>query len=190
MMRLLLFLLAIQVSACSFLPKSPPVAFDPDANQERVLKQQHWQASGRILIRKPEDSWQARLDWRHHADHDQLQFATALGGVVFVLERHGEMVSVTDDSGVTEIGTSGQVLTRYGFLVPIESLGFWVRGLPDPKSPFKNPSFETGWMTGFQQSGWKIEYDRYDQINGLWLPHRVSLMHENLLLKYVVDNWD
>lgn len=189
MIRALLLLLALHVSACSMLPEKPQVDFDVDANQARLLQQQQWQAKGRILIRQETESWHANLEWRHLSDYDRLIFSTALGGVVFVLESSDELVSVTDDSGVTEIGAQSEVLSKYGFVAPMESLGFWVRGMPNPDKPYRSLSREGALLTEFQQDGWQIQYDRYDRIDEFWLPHRVTLTHADLLLKYVVDAW-
>ena len=87
------------------------------------------------------------------------------------------------------LGYSDDQLAELGLDVPLESTAFWVRGLADPRLPATLIEVESGLVKVFRQQSWVIKYDRFDWVDGAWLPHKITLTSEGLLVRFVVDNW-
>lgn len=176
-------------SGCAFMQPSPQLEYNWANNQKLVLQQPNWRAKGRILIRNADNSWQANLEWQHTEQLDRLQFRTALGQTVLTIESMNQVVAVTDDQGVTSLGSEQELLAAHGLTAPLDALGFWVRGVPKPDISYSRTGNQDPEANGFDQDGWQIRYDRYDLVQQLWLPHRVSLRQNEVLLRYVIDEW-
>lgn len=191
MIRSIVFVLALaQLTACSWTQPSVQPDIDVRGNQAALLLQEQWHATGRVLIRQPDASWQANLEWLHRSGYDRLVFSTALGGVAFIIERSGAVVSITDDEGVTHVGATRDLLQQYGFVIPLDSLGFWMRGLADPDHPARVLQQDQGWVTAFEQNDWLIYSDRFNPVQGVWWPHRITVKQNQNMMKYVVDAWN
>ena len=189
MTRLLMLLGLLSLAACTTVPPRQPETYDPKLNQAVLLSQNQWQAKGRVLVRQPSDSWKATLAWAHNAGDDRLVISTALGGVLSIFESVGSQVTITDDQGRTRTGHKQVLLAELGLDVPLDSTAFWVRGLADPRLPATPIEVESGLVKAFRQQNWVIEYDRFDWVDGAWLPHKITLKSEGLLVRFVVDFW-
>lgn len=179
--------------------------FAPEAPSERVsqLWQQHaqsvraqtdWTLSARIAAHSEDDGWNGKLHWQQVKNTYQVSFNAPFG--------QGGL-QLTGEPGYVEMRTSdGQIMTaadvefllfqQLGWQLPLNSLRYWVRGVPVPTSE-KAPllSFnEEGRLARMQQSHWQIEYPAYRQADGLMLPRKVYLESGELNVRLVIDRWD
>ena len=63
-----------------------------------------------------------------------------------------------------------------GLPIPVDALGWWVRGLPSPSQPVatKLATDADGLASGFEQSGWQLSFGRYRLTEVGMLPGKIS----------------
>ncbi|MCL2872063.1 MAG: lipoprotein insertase outer membrane protein LolB [Betaproteobacteria bacterium] len=118
-------------------------------------------AQGRFSARYEEQAVAARFDWRHAPDADDIHLIAPLGVTVARLTREGEIVTVerADHSQHTQRVTDwGELTTQaFGFSLPVESLAYWIRGVPMPGAAAITRD-EAGRIDSLRQQGWEIQY--------------------------------
>ncbi|MGZ0843299.1 lipoprotein insertase outer membrane protein LolB, partial [Klebsiella pneumoniae subsp. pneumoniae] len=69
---------------------------------------------------------------------------------------------------------------QLGWRLPVSHLLWWVRGLPAPDSKSRLTLDADSRLARLEQDGWQIEYTRYAEQNGYWLPERLKLHGQSL----------
>jgi outer membrane lipoprotein LolB len=75
--------------------------------------------------------------------------------------------------------------------LPLESLRYWVRGVPDPASAAdERLDASAARLAGLAQGGWTVDYAAYveDPAAGA-LPRRLSAVREGTRLRLVIEAW-
>ena len=88
--------------------------------------------------------------------------------------------------------TARQLMARgLGWDVELDGLKYWARGLPAPGLAYRELRLDQkGRLRGFRQAGFELRIDRYTEALGLSLPQKLSLRHDALRLKLVIQDWD
>nr|WP_254774270.1 lipoprotein insertase outer membrane protein LolB [Marinobacter sp. AC-23] len=78
-----------------------------------------------------------------------------------------------------------------GWQLPLQSLTWWIRGLPAPDGDFRLLFDDKGELAMIRQAGWEIRYDRWHQPQGdkPALPARVTALKEKKRVRVVVSSW-
>jgi outer membrane lipoprotein LolB len=172
------------VSACSSVSVEPGAAYSMQARQ-RLYGLDEWSFDGRLAIASQNDSWSANLNWRHAPGQDDMKLSGPLGQGTTIVRLTDKAVSI--DQGDGKVQTSEQpeafVIQQLGIFVPIQSLRYWVIGLPEPAQDF----VET--IDGFSQGGWLVSYKQMQVANGNSMPHKMSVGNSHVKLKLIVDQW-
>ena len=179
-------LLILLLSGCAALPvPEPPTS----ALTPATIKS--WKFNGRISLTQGEQGWHAGLDWENDADHYHLQVTGPLG--------QGALQLTGDTGGVTLIDSDARRYTARdvdallaqvtGWDLPVSGLHYWVRGLSAPDSAVQVTLDPQGRLQQLVQSGWVITYQRYQTIAGNDWPAKLSLVHDDLAVRLVIDQW-
>jgi len=179
--------------------------FAPEAPSERVsqLWQQHaqtvraqtdWTLSARIAAHSEDDGWNGKLYWQQERGTYQVSFNAPFGQGGLQLDGGPQQVEMRTSDGQTTVAADVESLLfqQLGWRLPLNSLRYWVRGVPVPTSK-KAPLLafdEEGRLAHLQQSHWKIEYPAYRQVDGLMLPRKVYLENGELSVRLVIDRWE
>ncbi|VFS85725.1 outer membrane lipoprotein LolB [Pseudomonas aeruginosa] len=78
---------------------------------------------------------------------------------------------------------------QLGWRLPVSHLLWWVRGLPAPDSKSRLTLDADSRLARLEQDGWQIEYTRYAEQNGYWLPERLKLHGQDLDVTLVIKDW-
>lgn len=150
-----------------------------------------WKINGRISLTRGEQGWHAGLDWETQADHYRLQVTGPLG--------QGALQVTGDAAGVTLIDSDAHIHTARdvdallaqvtGWDLPVSGLHYWVRGLSAPGSAVRVTLDRQGRLQRLAQSGWEITYQRYQHIAGNDWPAKLKLVHNDLDVRLVIDQW-
>ena len=62
--------------------------------------------------------------------------------------------------------------------------------MPDPSQPAQESLDEQQRLATLQQAGWQIQYGTYTPVAGDWRPSRLTLQHDQVRVRVVVDGWD
>jgi len=73
--------------------------------------------------------------------------------------------------------------------LPIRSLWYWIRGLPNPDLPVKTTLDQQGLIQDLQQNDWHVEYKRYQQYDAFYFPRKMVIQHEDMKLRLIVTQW-
>lgn len=169
---------ASSVSQRSALPLQQPVM--------------HFKLDGRLSVKAEENNFSGGLLWDRKADAETLLLSTPLGQGVAEIRRSASGVVLTDADGNTHVAESGEALLKrvVGIRLPVEGLVYWLSALPRPESAFRAEQEPSGRVVVLEQDGWRIEYGRYRQVEGCWLPAKVFARREDgLEFRLVVDTW-
>jgi outer membrane lipoprotein LolB len=110
-------------------------------------------------------------------------------------------VQVTSDGSAVSIVTSrgdrldndaarAELAHRLGFDPPLDSLRYWIQGVPDPGHPAQETLDSQQRLAALQQDGWNIQYTDYMSVGGEWLPSKLTVQRQGVRLRLVVDGWN
>lgn len=146
---------------------------------------------GRVAVKVESRGYSANLKWRHAGRTDSLRLLSPVGTAIAQLDADASGATlVTADRKVHRSGNV-QDLTRevLGWDLPLEGLQHWVLGRTDPALPVESEERDArGRLLKFGQNGWRVSYQAYAG-DGV-LPARMTLLHEGLNLRLVIDRWD
>jgi outer membrane lipoprotein LolB len=182
-------LLVLLLSGCAAVPHSPPRPC-PTASCDRSTITD-WELQGRISVTRGEQGWHAGLDWENHADRFRLQVSGPLGQGAMQLAGDAQGVTLLDADGRLYRAADAESLMQQvaGWQLPVSGLRYWVRGIPDPEVHLEVMLDGEGRLQQLRQSGWTIRYQRFVLVNGVEWPDKLTLEHDDLVLKLVIDQW-
>jgi outer membrane lipoprotein LolB len=152
--------------------------------------------AGRVAVKvvgegnAPDRGYSANLQWRHAPEADSLRLLSPVGSVIAELESGASGATLVTGERKVYRATDVQALTRevLGWDLPLAGLRHWVLGRPDASRPAQAEERDAlGRYTRFSQDGWRIAYPAYSADSAL--PSRVTLSHERLNLRLVIDEW-
>jgi outer membrane lipoprotein LolB len=93
------------------------------------------------------------------------------------------------NGGPPSVTVMAELEEKLGFNLPLDTLRFWLLGIPDPSIPFDLTRNEQDRALRLSQAGWTIDYDQYMPSNGDVLPKRLVLTRSTARLRIAVDHW-
>lgn len=191
-------MLAVLGACAPLSPQAPP---EParvsderwQARRQHLASQRQWSARGKVAYRLPDDAGSASLNWRQSDAQSHLQLAGPLGVGGAEIASEGPWLRVRRDGVERRYPADAAPWLPGGALlpIPVDSLRFWLRGVPDPALPVNSLTLEAGRALGFSQSGWSIRYDAYAVTQGLEMPTRLFLHAPaaQLTLRVILRQW-
>ena len=175
---------ALLLSACSTVPVEPEVHYSKIA-REHLYKLEQWSFEGRLALTGKNDNWQANINWGHRPDDEKIKLSGPWGQGATVIQLTGDLVTIDRGDGQVQSSTRPQefINQQLGMFVPVQSLRYWVIGLPEPTSAF----VETA--TGFRQAGWFVEYKQMQSVDDQSMPRKITVTNEQVKLKLIIDQW-
>ncbi len=178
------FFCLLLLSGCSFFTVEPNIPYSKTVTLP-LYKLEQWSLEGRLSITGRNDSWTANVDWQHSLNKEQIKLSGPLGQGATLIQLSKGVVTI--DRGDGKVQTSNQpkafINKQLGLFVPVQSLRYWVIGLPEPTMDF----VETA--TGFKQAGWLIEYKQMQAVKTITMPYKLNVTNEQVKLKLIVDQW-
>ena len=151
-----------------------------------------WRAGGRIAVVAGDQAESGSLDWRQDEDEVTVSIRGPLGAGGIRLEGgpHGLILTASDGSTVALTRPEEELRRIYGWSIPVASLSWWLRGLPDPSRPANTEVAPEGRLARLEQAGWRVEYPDYRAAAGVMLPYRIRARSADLRLTIVVKEWN
>ena len=150
-----------------------------------------WQLNGRIALTHGEQGWHASLLWLERADGFQLKLSGPLGQGGFQLAGDEHGVVLVDAAGHSSFARDGDALLVQitGWRLPVTGMHYWVRGLPVRDVEARPVYDESGHLSRLEQSGWKINYQRYQLVEGVAVPSKMQLERDDVSVRLVIKQW-
>jgi outer membrane lipoprotein LolB len=173
------------LAACA---TAPAPQGDQSAGQGPVRE---FQLSGRLALRQPERSDLLQIEWRHRADQDRIALSTPLGSQVMLLEEAPGHVRLSLPDRAPVEATSDQALMRemVGYTLPVQGLAEWVVGRVPDNAATRSEGEGADRVLSFRDNGWTGSLQRWRAVGAGDLPGLVSVAHDQLQLRLVVDQW-
>ncbi|MDQ7015475.1 MAG: lipoprotein insertase outer membrane protein LolB [Gammaproteobacteria bacterium] len=185
-------LLILLLSGCSIAPKAPPVE-DVDAawaeHQRRLSVIERWQLEGKLALHSEQQSGSAQLWWRQTKSEFDLRITPPFG-VNKVRIRGGEReVVLYPASGHPLRASSAEALLQreVGWLLPLQSLRYWVLGLPAEATEFELNA--QGQLQSLFYQGWQVSFVAYQLFETMILPSELVLRYQDLKLRLAIHEW-
>lgn len=196
---LLLVLLALLAGCSSLAPreslKGPGTAAAWKAHKQKITPLDGWQISGKVGIRAQNagksESGSATLFWLQRQDYYDIRLSGPLGRGATRLTGHPGEVSLEVASQGRYQASSAEALLEenLGWSLPVSHLFWWVRGLPASGSRSRLALDSDSRLARLEQDGWQVEYLRYAEHDGYWLPERIKLHGPNIDVTLVIKDW-
>ena len=176
---------ALALAGCAAAPtRAPDSLLDP-----AMLSS--WAASGRIALALGEEGGSGSFSWVQGGEDATLTIRGPLGAGGLRIESDGRDLRVIQSDGqVLEAAAARALLNqRFGQDFPLGSLRYWMLGVPAPGSEARVSTHDEAPVRVIEQSGWRVGYDEFQAVQGLWLPARLTASAVGARLKLVVSDW-
>ncbi len=193
--------LCLLLAGCAGAPPIPvpePVASPETTWQSRQLQLtalQSWQLSARLIVSTEEEAWQLDVIWQQQVDNYEIQISGPFGMGKVRLQGSEDGVFLYDGEGRAYYAQEPEhlLLEHTGVFMPVTSLYYWVRGLPDSTiDAVLIPQLDAwGRLTHLRQNGWSVDMKRYAQVDALQLPDKLFIRSDqDIEVRMVVDKWN
>lgn len=194
--------LAFLLAGCTSIQVEPlpegmtdqPPADWADRSQS-LTRFSEWELTGKLAVKQPSDSGTAIINrWRQEGETYDLSLSssflgmgrTELKGMPGFIE-----LSLPDGETYTSSDPEALVEAATGWSLPINSLAWWIRGLPAPDGDYRLLFDEQNQLAVIKQSGWEIRYDRWNEfVTELpALPARITALKGDRRVRVVISQW-
>jgi outer membrane lipoprotein LolB len=177
--------LTLLLAGCATVP---PVAPNIPLSAEQIPA---WVASGRIAFIVDGGGGAGSFNWRQAGEDLRLAIRGPFGAGAIEIESDGRDLRLTDGSGqsLDTEQTRAQLQARLGADLPLDSLRYWMLGLPAPGGEARVTAASGSQPRVIEQSGWRVVYQGFKELEGFSLPARISAAGSNVRLKLLVDKW-
>ncbi|MHA6494049.1 lipoprotein insertase outer membrane protein LolB [Pseudomonas borbori] len=164
---------------------------DWQTHKRNVAALDAWQINGKVGIRAPKDSGSGTLFWLQRQDYYDIRLSGPLGrGAARLTGRPGEILLEVANQGRYKAASPEALLQdQLGLNLPVSHLLWWIRGLPAPDSKSRLTLDGDSRLAQLSQDGWQVDYLRYAEQDGYWLPERIKLQGRDLQITLVIKDW-
>ena len=191
-------LAVLWLAGCQSLPK--PIT--PTAAPEQVLAgwpvrraqlqtRTQFTAHGRIGVVAGADGFNGRLRWLQEGARStvSLDGPLGIGGVRIVNDAGALTLTTPSGEALDSQAAHDELVRRLGFEPPLNSLRYWVQGVPDPASPGTETPAAQGYLGVLEQSGWTVTFGTYMQTPEGALPQKLTVARGTVRVKLIIDAW-
>ena len=188
-----LCLLTTLVTGCSLLPSptTPPPTVDWVNHVRALTFITDWHIKGKIGFKQTGSGGSAYIDWTQSQDSFYITLSGPLGQGTTIIsgnESGARLDTASDGSFISS--TPEQLLQEHtGWFIPLSNLLYWVRGLPEPRSPADKTFNSEGLIESMQQGEWQLSFDRYKPTFGQPLPYRIKMKSQGLSVTMLIKEW-
>lgn len=191
-MKLLTFLsILVVMASCATLPSQNVLQPLWETHQDAVSQIDMWQLNGRIVVSDADSAWNARVIWQQRPKTYQLVFNSPVGGAVRLIGTEQQVVMNTADNKTYVADTPEQLAQQVLKIeVPVQHLHAWIRGIPAPtQRKLEYVLNKHGQLSRLEQAGWTVNFKRYVNVDGVYLPDKLFLQKQDYRVKIVVNKW-
>lgn len=195
-LRLVSLCILLTLGGCSsFFKAEQPIGLGDtkrwQVHQQKASQIEDWQISGKISVRNSTQSGSGTLAWQQQQEHFDIQVNGPLGQGSIRLSGLPGRVELTTNQLQIRAGSAEQLMQQQlGWSIPLESLLWWVRGLPAPNMQHQLELNDNSQAYRIHQAGWQLDYLSYqDTPAGVPLPQRIRARSPELLITLYIRQW-
>lgn len=185
------FLVAVPLllAGCTVASNRAPPVLDAAA----LAEFESWGLRGRVALNREGRGAQANVLWRQEGALARLELSGPWGVGAERVRIEGGDVDLFSEGDWVSMCAPGMPIDELEMLcdsAPLQSLPYWLRGLPDPGSPFTEYSSGQGAAREFRQDGWRIEVNLLARSGGLAVPRRLNISGPGASMRVAITNWE
>jgi outer membrane lipoprotein LolB len=189
---------ALWLVGCQGVPKpvaptAPPeqVAAGWPARRAQLQTRAQFSAQGRIGVVAGTEGFNGRVRWQQDGARSTVSLDGPLGvGGVRIVDEAGALTLTTPSGQALDSQAAhDELVRRMGFEPPLDSLRYWVQGVPDPASPSTETPDAQGYLGSLAQAGWTVTFGAYMQTAEGALPQKLTVARAAVRVKLVIDAW-
>jgi outer membrane lipoprotein LolB len=193
--KLLGVTLVVMLASCRTAPvrhEAPVSAQTWEARKPQLQARDQFGLKGRVAVATGSDGFNARLRWTQAGKQTHMSLDGPLGAGGVQVTSDGSAVSIVTSHGdrLENDAARAELTSRLGFDPPIESLRYWVLGVPEPGHPAQESLDPQQRLATLEQDGWQIQYTDYMSVGGEWLPSKLTLQRQGIRVRLIVDGWN
>ena len=158
---------------------------------------ENWSLRGRLNIRSNTGSETININWQQtQTDYAiNLSGTLGLGAVQITGGAEGIIVEKAGEAPLRAQSLEAVTTEMLGYAFPASELMYWIRGMPKPDREVRtqrNPQGLTSTLSQQDANGqnWELEYDRYREVENVFLPGRILLERGPYLLTFIISSWE
>lgn len=185
----LLVAVLLLLTGCTVAGNRSPAVLDAAALSEL----ESWGLRGRVALNREGRGAQANVLWSQEGPLSQLELSGPWGVGAERVRIEGGDVNLFSEGDWVSMCSPGMRIDELEMLcdsAPLQSLPYWLRGLPDPGSPFIEYSSGQGAAREFRQDGWRVEVNALARSGDLAVPRRLSITGPGASMKVAITNWE
>jgi outer membrane lipoprotein LolB len=189
---------ALWLAGCQTVPKPIAPTLAPEkvlagwpARRVQLQTRAQFTAQGRIGVVAGSDGFNGHLRWSQDGTRSTVSLDGPLGvGGVRIVNDAGAL-TVTNPSGeaLDSQAAHDALVRRLGFEPPLNSLRYWIQGVPDPASASTESLSAQGYLGTLAQSGWTVTFSDYMQTPDGALPQKMTVARATVRVKLVIEAW-
>jgi outer membrane lipoprotein LolB len=191
-LRFAVVVVALFASGCATVAPSVQTG-DRAGRRVELQALDDWILKGRVAVAAGTDGFSGGLNWEQRGEKAEITLRGPMGGAAMRILVEGVHFAVTDEHGKTLDGDEARQFVEQnlgqGSPLPIAEMRYWLVGTPAPGSAYRETTGVGGSLTGLEQSGWTVRYDRHRAVGSLALPERIEMTTEGLRLRVAVSDW-
>ena len=178
------------LAACASHPVIAPLRPEAPYAQRMVALQntQRWQLDGRVAVKVDTQGWTATFAWNEDAPAAELRLAGPFNIGSLVITQSADGLSL--NGGPPGDAVTQQLREKFGFDLPLNSLRYWLLGVPDPSIPYEILRNDQDRASRLTQVDWSVEYDKYVAAGDDVLPGHIELTRGRIRVRVVVERWN
>ncbi len=156
-----------------------------------VQQLNNWAISGKVGVVTPKQSQTGYIDWKQKEQTFDINIRGTLGFGGLDLSGDQSWVTIKVDENNQRTLPTDIALERYlDWEFPINSLKYWIKGIPAPDQPIKHQQFSNqGLLSRLDQQGWDIRLLNYEKHNQLSLPHKIIARSNGYKVSLILSDW-
>ncbi|KZX50358.1 hypothetical protein A3709_11440 [Halioglobus sp. HI00S01] len=176
------------LTACAGIAPPPPHWSEQQARLEAF---DQFTARGKIALRTPTQAESASLTWQQTGQNTQLHLQGPLGIAATTVESDGFHVEIRQGDDI-QYWTTDKVPPGSEWDLPLQSMPYWLRGIPDPNTTSDALEFDpdTGRPARLSQQGWEVTYSGFGTFAELTLPTRMEVSRDDTWARIIVRRWE
>ena len=152
---------------------------------------------GRLNIRSNTGSETININWQQtQTDYDiNLSGTLGLGAVRIIGGADGVIVEKAGEAPLRTMSLEAITTEMLGYAFPASELLYWIRGMPAPDREVRTERNTQGLTSTLSQQdangqNWELQYDRYQEVESVFLPGRIRLEQDLYRLTFIINSWE
>lgn len=192
MKKLFLLTMMLFLHGCAHLPLDPETDARWQEQHKKLGKLSTWTLSGSVAAHTADNGWNARVFWQYQNTHYTLDLQGPLGqGALQLVGALDGVTLTTADRNAYHASTPELLLEQHTDLkLPVSYLRYWLLGMPLPDHDIDELEVnEEGYLDALQQAEWRVDYQSYQEVEGLILPKKIHIQNNIYSAKIFISNW-